>query len=201
MEEHHKFEGLLLLLLLCSYFSTFTSFGWTAVNFSHAPAAAFQTFSSTLLFVLQELVLPSTLLPLCVSWYSLRQSLTFFGALGCFLLVPKKFRQRNVKKHWTIPKCIQISFLKGKNWESGSISNFFLNFLTTFNFQTSSVSGELSTSTMTYTPRSEDSDKTLHCRATNPEMHQGVLEDQWKLDVQCKSVGWCLEEDAKLRVA
>jgi hypothetical protein len=53
--------------------------------------------------------------------------------------------------------------------------------------QTSTVSGELSTSTMTYTPRSEDSGKTLHCRATNPEMHQGVLEDQWKLDVQCKS--------------
>ena len=69
---------------------------------------------------------------------------------------------------------------------------YFLNFLTFFfNFQTSSVSGELSTSTMTYTPRSEDSGKTLHCRATNPEMHQGVLEDQWKLDVQCKSVGGC----------
>ena len=52
--------------------------------------------------------------------------------------------------------------------------------------QTSTVSGELSTSTMTYTPRSEDHGKTLHCRATNPEMHRGVLEDQWKLDVQCK---------------
>ena len=130
MEEHHKFEGLLLLLLLCSYFSTFTSFGWTAVNFSHAPAAAFQTFSSTLLFVLQELVLlPSTLLALCVSWYSLRQSLTFFGAQGCFLLVPKKFRQRNVKKHWTIPKCIQISFLKGKKTGNlGQYQTFFLIF-------------------------------------------------------------------------
>ena len=64
--------------------------------------------------------------------------------------------------------------------------------------QTSAVSGELSTSTMTYTPRSEDSGKTLHCRATNPEMHQGVLEDQWKLDVQCK---FCVKDANQLSLS
>jgi hypothetical protein len=48
------------------------------------------------------------------------------------------------------------------------------------------VSGELSTSTLTYTPLPTDNEKTLHCRATNPEMERGLLEDSWELNVQCK---------------
>ncbi len=56
-----------------------------------------------------------------------------------------------------------------------------------FFFQTTSVSGELSTSTLTYTPQANDSGKILHCRATNPEMERGILEDAWELNVQCKA--------------
>ena len=121
-EEHHNFEG--LLLLLCSYFSTFT-FGWTArVNFSHAPAA-FQTFSSLLLFCVARTrtnVL-STQLPLCVSWYSLRQSLTFFWStrMRCFLLVPKKFRRRSVEKH-----CSILLFLRDHKLYSSQVSYIFV---------------------------------------------------------------------------
>ena len=54
-------------------------------------------------------------------------------------------------------------------------------------FQTSSSSGETSTSSLKYTPRPSDSGRVMRCRATNPEMNVGVLEDSWTLDVQCKS--------------
>ncbi|XP_059088050.1 neural cell adhesion molecule 2-like [Tigriopus californicus] len=49
---------------------------------------------------------------------------------------------------------------------------------------TSSASGETSISTLTYTPKHEDNGQTLRCRSTNPEIHRGVLEDNWTLDVQ-----------------
>jgi hypothetical protein len=61
-----------------------------------------------------------------------------------------------------------------------------------FLFQTTSVSGELSTSTLTYTPQANDSGKILHCRATNPEMERGILEDAWELNVQCKQTNLML---------
>ena len=53
-------------------------------------------------------------------------------------------------------------------------------------FQTTSVSGELSSSTLAYVPQSTDNGKTLQCRATNPDMERGILEDAWELNVQCK---------------
>ncbi len=57
----------------------------------------------------------------------------------------------------------------------------------TFLFQTTSSSGgETTTSTLTYTPRAGDSGRVLRCRASNPELHRGVMEDSWKLDVQCE---------------
>jgi len=52
------------------------------------------------------------------------------------------------------------------------------------------VSGELSTSTLTYTPKPRDSGKTLYCRATNPELKIGVLDDKWELDVKCKYISF-----------
>ena len=54
------------------------------------------------------------------------------------------------------------------------------------------MSGELSTSTLTYTPKPRDSGKTLYCRATNPELKIGVLDDKWELDVKCKYILPCL---------
>ena len=50
------------------------------------------------------------------------------------------------------------------------------------------MSGELSTSTLTYTPQPSDSGKILYCRATNPELKIGVLDDKWELDVKCKQI-------------
>ena len=55
-------------------------------------------------------------------------------------------------------------------------------------FQTASSTGETSTSSLMYTPRPSDSGRVMRCRATNPQMNVGVLEDSWTLDVQCKSV-------------
>ena len=51
---------------------------------------------------------------------------------------------------------------------------------------TASLSGETTTSSLVFRPRPEDSGKTLHCRATNPQIHRGILQDKWQLDVQCK---------------
>ena len=71
----------------------------------------------------------------------------------------------------------------------GKLEPLIIHSLTTFSSflpQTTSNSGETSTSVLTYTPRPEDNGKTVRCRATNPELHRGVLEDNWKLDVQCK---------------
>nr|XP_040583949.1 nephrin-like isoform X1 [Lepeophtheirus salmonis] len=49
---------------------------------------------------------------------------------------------------------------------------------------TESTSGESTISTLMYTPLPEDTVKTLHCRATNPELLNGVIEDTWSLNVQ-----------------
>ena len=54
-------------------------------------------------------------------------------------------------------------------------------------FQTASSTGETSTSSLMYTPRPSDAGRTMRCRAANPKMNVGVLEDSWTLDVQCKS--------------
>ena len=53
--------------------------------------------------------------------------------------------------------------------------------------QTASSTGETSTSSLMYTPRPSDAGRTMRCRAANPKMNVGVLEDSWMLDVQCKS--------------
>lgn len=52
--------------------------------------------------------------------------------------------------------------------------------------QTNSSTGETSTSTLTYTPRAAENGQALRCRAINPQLQQGVLEDSWIMNVQCE---------------
>ena len=65
-------------------------------------------------------------------------------------------------------------------------------------FQTASSTGETSTSSLMYTPRPSDAGRTMRCRAANPKMNVGVLEDSWTLDVQCKSTRKSLSAKKKL---
>ena len=51
---------------------------------------------------------------------------------------------------------------------------------------TSAASGERTTSSLYFVPRPQDSGKTLHCRASTPQIHRGVIQDSWKLDIQCE---------------
>ena len=51
---------------------------------------------------------------------------------------------------------------------------------------TSAASGERTTSSLYFVPRPQDSGKTLHCRASTPQIHRGVIQDSWKLDIHCE---------------
>lgn len=49
-----------------------------------------------------------------------------------------------------------------------------------------SAMGNVTTSTLTMTPSSEDNGKFLYCQADNPVIPGSAIEDGWKLDVHCK---------------
>lgn len=44
----------------------------------------------------------------------------------------------------------------------------------------------MTTSSLTITPKKEDHDKIITCRAENPKVDGGVEEDTWKLNIYCK---------------
>ncbi|XP_068084809.1 synaptogenesis protein syg-1-like [Anabrus simplex] len=46
-----------------------------------------------------------------------------------------------------------------------------------------SADGNVTVSTLTFTPTSKDNDKVLTCRAENPQVRAGVEEDTWRLNV------------------
>ncbi|GFQ79678.1 ig-like domain-containing protein, partial [Trichonephila clavata] len=48
-----------------------------------------------------------------------------------------------------------------------------------------SAQGNVTTSTLTITPTSDDNGKFLYCQADNPAIPGSAIEDGWKLDVHC----------------
>ena len=51
-------------------------------------------------------------------------------------------------------------------------------------YSPASTDGTTSTSTLTITPKEEDTNKTITCKAENPEIRQGVLKETWTLNVR-----------------
>ena len=50
-----------------------------------------------------------------------------------------------------------------------------------------SPDGNVSTTTVIFIPDEEDNGKFLSCRAENVQLMSNFVEDQWKLEVHCKS--------------
>jgi hypothetical protein len=68
---------------------------------------------------------------------------------------------------------------------------FFLPFFHTLH-QQASADGNVTLSTLVFTPKREDNEKTIECRALNVLVKRGLREASYKLNVFCEYFLFCL---------